>query len=109
LPRRSTPDAAPGPRTQVWPSRDSSRKTFLDDCSRFVVAWGLQLHQRQELVTECLLEGIQRFGKPREVLTDQGRQYYSWRGKSEFDVLMERDGIRHVVSRPHNPETLGKC
>ena len=82
---------------------------FLDDFSRYVVAWNLQLHQRQELVTECLLEGIQSFGKPKEVLTDRGRQYYAWRGKSEFQKLLVREGIEHVVARVQHPETVGKC
>jgi transposase InsO family protein/transposase-like protein len=82
---------------------------FLDDHSRYVVAWALATHQRATLVTEPLMEGISRFGKPVEVLTDQGRQYYAWRGKSAFQVLLAKEGIRHVVSRAHHPETLGKC
>lgn len=82
---------------------------FLDDHSRYVVAWALATHQRTPLVTEPLLEGIARFGKPREVLTDQGRQYFAWRGKSGFQKLLAKEGIAHVVSRAHHPETLGKC
>jgi transposase InsO family protein len=82
---------------------------FLDDFSRYVVAWNLQLHQRQELVTECLLEGIQSFGKPKEVLTDRGRQYYAWRGKSDFQKLLIHEGIEHVLARVQHPETVGKC
>lgn len=82
---------------------------FMDDHSRYVVAWSLRLSQRQELVCECLLDGIARFGKPLEVLTDQGRQYFAWRGKSGFQKLLDREGIRHVVSRTHHPQTLGKC
>lgn len=82
---------------------------FLDDHSRFIVAWALATHQRTPLVTEPLLEGIARFGKPREVLTDQGRQYYAWRGKSGFQKLLAKEGLQHVVSRAHHPETLGKC
>jgi len=82
---------------------------FLDDHSRYVVSWALALQQRSELVTECLLEGLARFGKPKEVLTDQGRQYFAWRGKSRFQKLLIREGIQHVVSRAHHPQTLGKC
>lgn len=82
---------------------------FLDDFSRFVVSWNLATHQRQELVNEALMDGVSRFGKPKEVLTDQGRQYFSWRGKSDFQKLLLREGIEHVVSRTHHPETLGKC
>jgi transposase InsO family protein/transposase-like protein len=82
---------------------------FLDDFSRFVVSWALATNQRQDLVTDALMEGVSRFGKPKEVLTDQGRQYYAWRGKSDFQKLLVREGIEHVVSRAHHPETLGKC
>lgn len=82
---------------------------FLDDHSRYVVAWLLATHQRATLVIEPLLEGIARYGKPREVLTDQGRQYFAWRGKSAFQKLLAKEGIGHVVSRAHHPETLGKC
>jgi transposase InsO family protein len=82
---------------------------FLDDHSRYVVSWALAVHQRTELVTEPLLEAIARFGKPTEVLTDQGRQYFAWRGKSRFQRLLLREGIQHVVSRAHHPQTLGKC
>lgn len=82
---------------------------FMDDCSRYIVSWALQLQQTKEFVMETLLSGIQRFGKPEEVLTDQGRQYFSWRGKSDFRKLLSKQGIKHVVSRAHHPETVGKC
>jgi transposase InsO family protein len=82
---------------------------FLDDRSRYVVSWSLCTHQKTQMVQECLLDGIARFGKPDEVLTDQGPQYHSWRGRSAFDKLLDREGIRHVVARTHHPQTLGKC
>jgi hypothetical protein len=81
---------------------------FLDDYSRYIVSWGLYLHQKQDIVIETLLSGIERFGKPKEVLTDQGRQYFAWRGKSDFQKLLIREGIRHVVARTHHPQTVGK-
>ena len=82
---------------------------YMDDHSRYIVAWSLQLRQKSDLVMDSLLMGIQRFGKPEEVLTDQGRQYFSWRGKSDFQKLLDKEGIRHVVARSHHPQTLGKC
>ena len=81
---------------------------FLDDYSRYIVSWGLYLHQKQEIVIETLLDGCERFGKPKEVLTDQGRQYFAWRGKSDFQKLLIREGIQHVVARTHHPQTVGK-
>jgi transposase InsO family protein len=82
---------------------------FLDDHSRYIVSFALNYHQRQDLVIEAFRDGSAKFGKPQEVLTDQGRQYFAWRGRSDFQKLLEREGVKHVVSRAHHPETLGKC
>ena len=82
---------------------------FMDDYSRYVVSWNLSVRQTTEFVSETLLEGVAKFGKPEEVLTDQGRQYFAWRGKSDFQRILDREGIKHVVSRSHHPQTLGKC
>ena len=82
---------------------------FLDDRSRFVVAYAIAHRQTSEFVLSCLLAGIAKFGKPNEVLTDQGRQYFAWRGKTAFQKQLHKEGIKHVVSRTHHPETLGKC
>lgn len=81
---------------------------FLDDHSRFVVSHGLHATASGALVREALDAGLGNFGAPEEVLTDQGPQYYAWRGKSAFTKLLERRGIRHIVSRPRHPQTLGK-
>ena len=55
---------------------------FLDDCSRFVVVVRAQRAPAAGPRDGALLAGIIRFGKPKEVLTDQGRQYFAWRGKA---------------------------
>lgn len=82
---------------------------FLDDHSRYVVSWGLSTRASGAWVGEVLLAGIAAFGKPEEVLTDQGPQYFAWRGKSDFQKLLLREGIQHVVARSHHPQTVGKC
>jgi transposase InsO family protein len=82
---------------------------FMDDCSRYIVSWSLELRQTTDFVMQAMLSGMDRFGRPEEVLTDQGRQYFSWRGKNEFQKLLKKKGVKHVVSRSHHPETLGKC
>lgn len=81
---------------------------FMDDRSRFVVSWGLHASASGKLVQEALEAGIANFGAPEELLTDQGPQYYSWRGKSQLTQLLEKRGIRHLVARAHHPRTLGK-
>ncbi len=93
-------------------ARNSQRlylAAFVDDYSRFIVSWILSTRQTQDIVMDALLEGIGKYGKPVEVLTDQGRQYVSWRGTADFQKLLRKHGIRHIVSRTHHPETLGKC
>jgi transposase InsO family protein/transposase-like protein len=82
---------------------------FMDDHSRYIVGWRLQSRQTAELVLDAFKDAVGRFGKPEEVLTDQGRQYFAWRGKSELEKLLEKENIKHVVSRAHHPQTLGKC
>jgi transposase InsO family protein len=82
---------------------------YLDDFSRYVVSWSLHLTMTAAIAGETLLEGVARFGKPKELLTDQGPQYFAWRGKCGFQKLLEREGIEHVVARTHHPQTLGKC
>jgi transposase InsO family protein len=81
---------------------------FMDDHSRFIVGHAIAHHQRSTLVLEALDRAIAAYGTPREILTDQGRQYTAWRGTTEFEGELRRQGIRHVKSRPQHPQTLGK-
>ena len=81
---------------------------FMDDFSRFIVGYGVHASSSGALVRETLEAAIARHGLPEEVLTDNGTQYKTWRGKSAFTKLLERRGIRHVVARPRHPQTLGK-
>jgi transposase InsO family protein len=81
---------------------------FLDDHSRYLVSLAMAHHQRSSLVLEALARGIADYGAPREILTDQGRQYTAWRGSTEFQAELKRHGIAHVKSRPHHPQTCGK-
>jgi transposase InsO family protein len=81
---------------------------FMDDHSRFVVGFGLHATANGAMVREVFESAIANHGAPEEVLTDNGSQYITWRGKSAFTKLLERRGIRHVVARPKRPQTLGK-
>jgi len=81
---------------------------FLDDHSRFLVGYGLHASASSALVLEVLRAGIASYGPPVEILTDNGPQYVTWRGKSQFSKELQQQGIRQVVSRPKHPQTLGK-
>jgi transposase InsO family protein len=81
---------------------------FMDDHSRYIVGWGMYAGQSGALVLEVLRRAVGVFGRPQAILTDNGRQYKSWHGKTDFQRELAREGIEHMTSRPHHPETLGK-
>ncbi|QVL30263.1 DDE-type integrase/transposase/recombinase [Telmatocola sphagniphila] len=81
---------------------------FMDDHSRFLVGYGLHASQSSALVLEVLRASMASYGTPEEILTDNGTQYVTWRGKSAFSKELEKRGIRQVVASPRHPQTLGK-
>lgn len=81
---------------------------FLDDNSRFITGWGLYRFQTNANVQEVFRAAIEKHGMPKEVLSDNGRQYHSWRGRSKFTEMLTKLGIRHIRSRPYHPQTQGK-
>jgi len=62
---------------------------YMDDHSRFVTAFGVHTSATAAVVLEILTTGLTSFGPPEEVLTDNGPQYASWRGRS-----WRRRGVR---------------
>lgn len=81
---------------------------FMDDHSRFIVGYGLHASQSSALVLEVLRAALTSYGTPEEILTDNGSQYVTWRGKSAFSKELEKHGIKQVVAAPRRPQTLGK-
>jgi transposase InsO family protein len=81
---------------------------FMDDHSRFLVSYGLHASQSTALVLEALRSGLTNYGAPKEILTDNGTQYVTWRGTSQFTKELRARGIGHVVAKPRRPQTLGK-
>jgi transposase InsO family protein len=81
---------------------------FLDDYSRFVVGAELFRSPTAAAVIELYRVAIGEYRPPREMLTDNGRQYATWRGTSRFQAELKKDGVAHIRSRPQHPMTLGK-
>jgi len=81
---------------------------FMDDYSRYITSLGLYRSQTAAHVLETYRRGIAEYGVPKEMLTDNGRQYTNWRGKTRFEKEMKKDRVKHIKSRPHHPMTLGK-
>jgi transposase InsO family protein len=122
--KKKTPRNPPKPRfferstpNQLWQSdiftfhlggKNAYLIGFVDDYSRYVVGLGLYRSQTAEHVLEVYRRAVAEYGVPKEMLTDHGRQYANWRGKTRFQKEMEKDRVQHLMSRPHHPMTLGK-
>src|SRR5512139_1409692 len=81
---------------------------FIDDYSRHVVGLELSRSQTADQVLEVYRRAVGEYGVPKEVLTDRGRQYTTWRGSTRFERELGKDRVRHIKSQAHHPMTLGK-
>jgi transposase InsO family protein len=81
---------------------------ILDDHSRYLAGWGLFRQQNADAVLEVLKGSIGQWGAPREILSDNGRQFVAWRGQTRFQKVLQQQGVQHVRSAPQHPMTLGK-
>lgn len=81
---------------------------YIDDYSRYITGLELFRSQTGQNVIEVYRRAAAEYNPPKEMLTDNGRQYTSWRGNSRFEGEMKKDKIHHIKSRPHHPMTLGK-
>jgi len=71
---------------------------FLDDYSRFLVGADLFRSPTAQSVIEVYRVAAAEFSPPKEMLTDNGRQYTSWRGTSRFEAELKKDRVAHFKS-----------
>jgi transposase InsO family protein len=81
---------------------------FLDDYSRYVVGADLFRSPTAQATIEVYRVAMGEYQPPKEMLTDNGRQYTTWRGTSRFEAELKKDRVIHIKSRPQHPMTLGK-
>lgn len=82
---------------------------IVDDYSRFCVGAQLCHDQKGETLLGVLHNCCIRHGNPRKLLTDQGSGFYSWSARQTlFQQYLDEQGIEHIVSDPHSPQTQGK-
>jgi transposase InsO family protein len=81
---------------------------MIDDYSRYMVGLELYRSQTADQVIEVYRRAVGEYGVPKEVLTDRGRQYTSWRGTTRFERELVKDRVKHIKSQAHHPMTLGK-
>ncbi len=59
--------------------------------------------QTAEHVLEVYRTAIAEYGVPKEMLSDQGRQYWSWRGTTRFEAELRRIGSTTSKAGPIIP------
>lgn len=81
---------------------------FIDDYSRYITGLGVFRTHTAERVLDVYRTAVADYGTPKEMLTDNGRQYANWRGMTRFQKALKQDKVHHIRSASHHPQTLGK-
>jgi putative transposase len=87
---------------------------YLDDASRFIAGYGIFDEATTENAISVLERSVNRYGKPLELLTDHGSQFYANCGEiksvgiSKFQQYLVNRKINHILGRVQHPQTNGK-
>jgi len=82
---------------------------FIDDHSRFILHAEYFENATTENTILAFQNAILKYGKPEEILTDNGTQFTPARGESgPFTKFCEDNNIKHILGRVHHPQTNGK-
>jgi putative transposase len=82
---------------------------YIDDHSRFVTGYGMFDNGLTVHVMDVLSKAIRSYGKPRQLITDHGTQFYNVHGgESEFDKFCAENQIEHILGSIGKPTTTGK-
>lgn len=82
--------------------------SVIDDCSRKSLAMVAMDSVTTSAVTRILGELIIGYGKPKQILSDNGSAYGLKSKHSKFDRWCRRNWIEHIRTAVHSPTTSGK-
>jgi transposase InsO family protein len=90
-------------------SKGVKKKTYLlsiiDDKTRMIMHAEFYGNQRLPILEDCFRKALLKFGKPSDILVDNGKIFVSkW-----FRLACARLGIRHIAAKPYSPQVKGKC
>ena len=86
----------------------AKKKTYLlaiiDDKTRMIMHAEFYSTQRLPILEDCFRKALLKFGKPTDILVDNGKIFVSkW-----FKVACARLGVRHIAAKPYSAKTKGK-
>lgn len=82
--------------------------SVVDDCSRKSLAFAVTNVVTTDIVINLIDKLIKIYGKPKQILTDNGSAYGLKSKHSKFDRKLKRMGIQHIRGTVHSPTTQGK-
>jgi len=80
----------------------------IDDCSRYCLGLFALNRVSTNIIIKILDTLFKTYGKPREILTDNGNVFGLRSKHSKFDRALNRRGIKHIRTAIHSPTTSGK-
>jgi transposase InsO family protein len=81
----------------------------MDDASRLIVGYGIFQQATAENTIQTLKQAIAKYGRPHEILTDRGSQFYAneserhEKGISQFETYLTDHDIKHILCRVNHP------
>ena len=82
--------------------------SIVDDCSRKSLAFAVTNSVTTDIVINLIDKLIKIYGKPKQILTDNGSAYGLKSKHSKFDRKLKIRGIEHIRGTVHSPTTQGK-
>ncbi len=88
---------------------------FEDDASRFITGYGVFSNANIKNSNQVLLQAINSYGRPKQMMTDHGTQFTSLPRETcpdpqqnKFQQLLKNYGILHIKARVKHPQSNGK-
>jgi transposase InsO family protein len=79
--------------------------TIIDDKTRMIMHAEFYDNQRLPILEDCFRKALLKFGKPNDILVDNGKIFVSkW-----FKLACARLGVNHIAAKPYMAQTKGKC
>ena len=82
--------------------------SVIDDCSRKSLAFVPVNSVTTNVVVNIIDNLVKTYGKPKQILTDNGSAYGGKSKHSKFDRKLRARGIKHIRGTVHSPTTQGK-
>lgn len=84
---------------------------IIDDHSRYIIRAAIGTAATSDWVIELLKSAFNQFGKPEQIVTDNGSQFIShWEDSlTTFGIFLQKQQVEHIHTAPFYPQGNGKA